>query len=109
MPATAKKKPAALAPRVTKRELTVAEAADQFVDADLAMEAQKARKQEAAAVLKAYFERTGRTKYKHLVELRQGSDRTVLDQDAVKEFLGERLPEFQTRVTPAPSVSRIKT
>lgn len=95
-------------PRLAKRELTTAEAAEQFVAADLEAERQAALKKEAAAVLKAYFAKTGRTKYKQLVELRQGADRTVLDQDKIKEFLGERLPDFQTRVTPAPSISRVK-
>lgn len=98
----------ATAPRVTKRELTTAEAAEQFVAADLEAERQAALKKEAAAVLKTYFAKTGRTKYKQLVELRQGADRTVLDQDKVKEYLGDLLPDFQTRVTPAPSVSRVK-
>jgi hypothetical protein len=101
-------KPAAPAPRITKRELTLAEAAEQWEAADRDAELAAARKKEAAPVLLAHFEKTGRLSYKDRIALRQGADRTVLDTDAVKEFLGERLPEFQTRVTPKPSLTRMR-
>jgi hypothetical protein len=101
-------KTAAPAPRITKRELTVAEAAEQWEMADREIERLTALRKEAAPVLLAHFEKTGRLSYKDRIALRQGADRTVLDTDAVKEFLGERLPEFQTRVTPKPSLTRMR-
>jgi|1186.fasta_scaffold08126_5 hypothetical protein len=101
------KKPAPAA-RLSKTELTVAEAADQWEAADRDAERAAALKKEAGPVLLAHFEKTGRLSYKDRIALRQGADRTVLDTDAVKSFLGERLPEFQTRVTPKPSLTRMR-
>lgn len=103
-----KRKPAQAEPRVTKRELTIAEAADQWEQADREIERLSGLRKEAAPVLLKHFEKTGRLSYKDQIALRQGADRTVLDQDAVKEYLGERLPEFQTRVTPRPSLTRMR-
>jgi hypothetical protein len=100
--------PTPAAPRLAKTELTVAEAAEQWEAADRAAERAAALKKEAGPVLLAHFEKTGRVSYKDMIALRQGADRTVLDQDAVKAFLGERLPEFQTRVTPKPSLTRMR-
>lgn len=108
---TARKRPAkklAPAPRLAKTELTVAEAADQWEAADRDAERAAALKKEAGPVLLKHFEKTGRLSYKDRIAVRQGADRTVLDQDAVKAFLGERLPEFQTRVTPKPSLTRMR-
>jgi hypothetical protein len=78
---------AAAAPRLTKRELTLAEAADQWEAADRESERAAALKKEAAPVLLKHFEKTGRISYKDRIALRQGADRTVLDQDAVKASL----------------------
>jgi hypothetical protein len=95
-------------PRVTKRKLTLADAADQWEQADREIERLQALRKEAAPVLLEHFERTGRHSYKDRIALRQGADRTILDQNAVKEFLGQRLTEFQTRVSPRPSLSRLQ-
>jgi hypothetical protein len=107
-PRAPKRRAPAPAPRVTKRDLTLAEAAEQWEAADREIERLTALRKEAAPVLLKHFEKTGRISYKNRIALRQGADRTVLDQDAVKAFLGERVPEFQTRVTPKPSLTRMK-
>lgn len=89
---------------VTKKKLTVTDAAKQWVAAKKAENEAKALLKEAAPVLLAHFEKTGKKTYKDLVGVSQGPPRTILDQDAVKEFLGARLTEFQTTSTPRPSL-----
>jgi hypothetical protein len=106
-PRTKRAAPAA-APRVTKRELTLTEAADQWEKADREIERLQALRKEAAPVLLAHFEKTGRRAYKDRIALRQGADRTILDQEKVKEYLGEQLERFQTRVSPKPSLTRLQ-
>lgn len=95
-------------PRLAKRKLTLAEAADQWEQADREIERLQALRKEAAPVLLEHFEKTGRRTYKERIAVRQGADRTILDQSAVKAFLGARLPEFQTRSTPSPSLTRLQ-
>lgn len=94
--------------RVTKRELTRAEAAEQFVAATHELALQKARVAEAAAVLLPFLQSKkaspdGKRRYKG-VRLKWSNSSTVLDQDAVKAFLGERLPEFQRRTESKPGL-----
>lgn len=100
--------PAATAERVTKKKLTLAQAAEQWLEADREIARLKALKDEAAPVVLAHFEKSGRKTYKDLIALVQAPARTILDQTAVKEFLGPRLGEFQKRVTPKPSLSRLE-
>lgn len=94
-------------PRLAKHKLTVAQAADQWEHADRELERLKALRDEAASVLLDYFERTGRRAYKDRIAVRQAPDRTVLDTDAVKKFLGDQLAKFQKRVTCRPSLTRL--
>jgi urease gamma subunit len=93
------------AERVTKKKLTVAEAADQWVSCKRQMDALKPQLEEAAAVLHAHFEKTGRTSYKGIVALVTNAGRLVMDQAKVREFLGKRLPEFQKRTEPSKSLT----
>lgn len=83
---------------LTKKKLTLAQAAEQWEDAKREIDTQKALLEEAAEVLTAHFEKTGRTTYKDRIALTTGA-RTVLDQSAVRAFLGARLSEFQKRIT----------
>ncbi len=89
---------------LTKKKLSIGEAAEQWANATQTIKEQKALADEAAPILLAYFERTGRKTYKDTVGVRQGPPRTILDQQAVKEFLGGRLSEFQTTADPKPSL-----
>lgn len=98
----------ATADRVTKRELSRSEAAEQFISATRELALQKARVAEAAAVLLPFLQSKrpspdGQRRYKG-VRLKWSSSSTVLDQPKVKAFLGERLPEFQRRTEPAPGL-----
>jgi hypothetical protein len=52
----------------------------------------------AGDVLKQYFRRTGRSDYKGRISFAVLS-RLQLDNDAVKRELGDRLPDFQRRIT----------
>jgi hypothetical protein len=83
--------------RLQKRKLTLAEAADQWEAAKREIERQKPLLEEAAAVLLAHFEKTGRRTLKDRIAL-SVSSRLVLEQDKVREFLGARLGEFQKRI-----------
>lgn len=92
--------------RVTKKKLTLAQAADQWETAKREMDRLKPQLEEAAAVLKDHFERTGRSTYKDRIAC-STSTRLVLVQAKVREFLGARLSEFQERV-PVKSLTLLK-
>ncbi|MGD0386403.1 MAG: hypothetical protein ABSB73_09740 [Solirubrobacteraceae bacterium] len=83
--------------RATKRKLTIAEAADRWEHARRETDRLKGDLAEAAEVLDAYFERTGRLTYKDRIVRNRTGGTLVLDQSKVREFLGARLQEFQTR------------
>jgi hypothetical protein len=101
-------RPVDIAPRVTKRSLTLAEAADQYERATRAIDENKPLREEAAKVLLEHFEKTGRSTYKDRIALTIGSARLVLDQAKVRAFLGKRLSEFQTRTKPSRSLTLLK-
>lgn len=84
--------------RVTKKKLSLTEAADQWEAAKRKMDEQKPLLEEAAAVLKAHFEKTGRSTYKDRIAYATSS-RLLLDQTKVREFLGAKLSDFQKRVS----------
>lgn len=94
------------ATRVKKKKLTLGEAADQFEHARRERERLKPLEEEAAAILKEHFEKTGRSTYKDRIAL-STSSRNLLDQAKVREFLGERLGDFQKR-TIVKSLSLLK-
>jgi|SRR5579884_106623 len=85
-------------PQISKRKLTLAEAADQWERARRELDRNKPLLEEAAAVLLEHFEKTGRSTYKDRIVLTRGS-RLVLDQTKIREYLGAKLADFQKRVT----------
>ena len=87
----------------TKKKLTVAQAADQFERCTKKMAELKPQLEEAKAVLMEHFEKTGRNTYRDRIVLAT-STRTVLDQKAVREFLGKKLTKFQKTI-PVKSLS----
>lgn len=91
--------------RVSKKKLTVAEAAEQWERCKRLQDELKPQLEEAAAVLKEHFAKTGRTSYKGKIALVTGAAKLVLDQAKVREFLGARLPEFQKRTEPSKSLT----
>jgi len=82
-----------------KRKLTLAKAVAQWLETERAIQGLKPLRDEAAAVILENAERTGRRVYgagKIAVEQTGGS--LVLDQPAVREYLGpQRLSEFMKR------------
>jgi hypothetical protein len=90
---------------VTKRKLTVAQAADQFEKARKTIDKTKPLLEEAAEVLKEHFAKTGRTTYKDRIALVTNAGRLVLDQAKVRAYLGKRLGEFQKRTQPSTSLA----
>jgi hypothetical protein len=80
-----------------KKPLTLAEAADQWEKAKRITDEQKPLLEEAATVLKAHFAKTGRDQYKGRIGL-VTQDASILDQAAVKDHLGKRLPKFMKRI-----------
>jgi hypothetical protein len=84
--------------RVTKKKLTVAEAAEQWEHAKREIDRLKPELEEAKAVLIDHFEKTGKNSYRNRIGLTIGS-RLVLDQTAVREYLGKQLDRFQKRIS----------
>src|SRR4051812_3191605 len=84
--------------RVTKKKLTVAEAAEQWENAKREIDRLKPELEEAKAVLIEHFEKTGKNSYRNRIGLTIGS-RLVLDQTAVREYLGKQLDRFQKRIS----------
>lgn len=93
---------------LTKKKLTVAEAAEQWEKATLALQQAKPLREEAAEVLLAHFAKTGRSSYKDRIGLTAPDTRTILDQAKVRAFLGKRMPEFQKSSTPAPGLTLLE-
>jgi predicted membrane metal-binding protein len=83
---------AATKQRVTKKKLTLAQHAAQFLKAKRLERQAKALRDESDPALKAYFKRTGKTAYKGIGYSK--STNQILDQRKVKEFLGPRLERF---------------
>lgn len=94
--------------RISKRKLTLTEAASQWETARREIDRCKPLLEEAAPVLLEHFERTGRSTYRDRIAIVIGSSKLVLDQAHVREFLGERLGEFQKRTEPSRSLSLLK-
>jgi hypothetical protein len=90
---------------VTKKKLTVAEAAEQWASCKRQMDELKPQIEEAAAVMLEHFEKTGRSQYKGMIAIVTNAGRLVLDQTKVREFLGKRLGEFQKRTNPSTSLT----
>jgi hypothetical protein len=92
--ATSEVAPKAAHARPTKAE---AEAFDRWEHARREADRLRGVLAEAAAVADGYFERTGRLTYEDRVLRNRTGGTLVLDQSKVREHLGARLHEFQTR------------
>jgi hypothetical protein len=94
--------------RLQKRKLTLADAAGQWEKAKREMDRQKALLEEAAEVLLAHFEKTGRAGYKDRIGWTWSGGSLILDQPKVRAYLGARLEEFQTRTSRKRSLRLLK-
>jgi hypothetical protein len=70
---------------------------DQWAETTLAIEGLTILRKEAAAVLLANAERTGRRTFKDRIAVVQTGGALVLDQGKVREYLGAALADFQVR------------
>lgn len=91
--------------RIRKRKLTLAEAADQWENAKREIERCRPLLDEAAPVLLEHFERTGKSSYRGRIALTTGPSKLVLDQQAVRQYLGEKFSDFQKRTSPSKSLT----
>lgn len=98
MPATKTRKAARTEP-VAEPKMSLAEAAELFERGTVLAEEAKALKARAEAVLKPWFEKTGRREWEGRIEATATGGQLTLDSDKVKAFLGTRLAEFQKRAT----------
>lgn len=80
-----------------KRKLTLAAAIDQWAEATRAMEGLKVLRDEAARVLLDHAEKTGKRTFKDRIAVVRTGGSLVLDQPKVRDYLGERLRDFQKR------------
>jgi hypothetical protein len=81
--------------------VNVSQAAAIWIEEKQEIERRKGRLESAAEVLKAHFRKTGKSKLKisaGVIGFAEAS-RLQLDTAAVKAELGDRLPDFQTRIT----------
>lgn len=108
--------PAAAAPvkrprtpkRLQKRELTLAEAAEQWIRAKRMMNRAKPLLEEAAPILLTHFERTGKESYEERIGWNWSGGGVVLDQPKVRAFLGAQLAKFQKRASRSRSLTLLK-
>jgi hypothetical protein len=96
------------ADRVSKRKLTLAEAAEQWETAKREIDRCKPLLEEAAPVLLEHFERTRKATYRDRIAVTTTPSKLLLDQAKVREYLGQRLAEFQRRTEPSKSLSLLK-
>ncbi len=94
--------------RISKTALTVAQAADVWEDARRETDRLKPILEESAAVLLEHFQRTGRATYKDRIAVVSVAPKLVLDQAKVREFLAERLGDFQRRTEPGRSLTLLR-
>jgi hypothetical protein len=80
-----------------RRPLTVSAAVDQWAECQLAMDGLKVLQKEAADVILRNALRTGKRSYKDRVAVVRSGGSLVLDQEAVRAYLGAKLEQFQKR------------
>ena len=78
-------------------KLTLTKAVDQWAECTLAIEGLQILQKEAKAVLLEHAERTGKRAYKDRIAVVSSGGSVVLDQPKVRDYLGARLADFQTR------------
>ena len=79
------------------RKLTIGQAVDQWAETKLAIEGLTILNKEAAKVLLDHAQKTGKRTFKDRIAVVQTGGSITLDQAAVREYLGARLVDFQTK------------
>lgn len=80
------------------KEMTPTKAAQIWEEEKREVEARTARLNAAADILKGWFRRTGKQTFRGRISYSMGS-RLMLNTPKVKTELGDRLPDFQRRVS----------
>lgn len=91
-----------------KRKLTLAAAIEQWEQTTNAIDGLNILRKEAAEVLLDHAERTGRRTFKDRIAVVQSGGSLILDQAKVREYLGARLIDFQTRTKTGWSLKLLK-
>ena len=86
-----------MTPTETTRKLTVTQAIDQYESATRAIEGLTGLRDEAKRVLLEHAEKTGKRTFKDRIAVVRSGGSLILDQRKVRDELGARLPDFQTR------------
>ena len=84
-------------PGLKPAKLTVAGAVEQWAECTVAIQGLTILRNEAAKVLLDSAERTGRRTFKDRIAVVQTGGSLVLDQAKVRDYLGARLADFQTK------------
>ncbi len=101
-PAAADLKPA------KARKLTIANAVDQWAECTLAIEGLTMLRNEAAKVLVAHAEKTGKRTFKDRIAVVETGGSLILDQQKVRDHLGAQLGEFMKRTKLGLSLKLLK-
>lgn len=94
-----------------RRKLTLAKAIDQWAETELAMQGLKELREEAAKVLLANAEKSGRRTFKGRIAVIDTGGQLVLNQAKAVEFLqarGQNLRDFQKRAKVGLSLRLLK-
>lgn len=83
--------------RAAVKKLTLTEAVEQWEQTTRAIEGLQIVRKQAAAVLLEHAEKTGKRTYKDRIAVVQTGGSMILDQAAVREYLGAQLVKFQTK------------
>lgn len=91
-----------------RKRMSVAQAAEHYRECKRAIDGLTPLLDEAKGVLLDYFERTGRAGYKDTIGWQWTGGGLILNQAKVREELGDRLPDFQTRAKRSRSLTLLK-
>ena len=92
---------------VTKRKLSPGQAAEQWEKAERDIAKAKALREEAEPIVLEHMVKKDLTTFKGVL-LTETSPRTILDQAKVREFLGKKLADFQTRTEAKKKLALLK-
>jgi urease gamma subunit len=91
-----------------RAKLSLTQAVEIWTASQRSMDGLKLVRDEAAVVVLAHAKRTGRRTYKDQIAVTETGGTLILDQRSVRELLGARLQDFQTRTKRGLSLRLLK-